>query len=112
MKPKITFKCWNEKCPKYDIEIERESHFGIVSDECEECKRHGRLLVKHKSLEGSSIEEFSLTAAKMGLEYSLLKRIVDGKIGTEEDAKRVAEIKELIDGLQCPCCEQNFLKEE
>ena len=112
LKPKIYFKCRNMDCSNYNIEIEKDPEKSLFLESCEKCYDRGWIRIKYKDTEEDSIDRFVLTMTKMGQEYSLLKRIVDGKIGNKEDEKRMAEIKAFLEDLECPTCGQKFLKEE
>ena len=126
MKPKIIFKCRNENCDEYDKvydisdarivgkgqteelkDVALSAYFG----HCNKCIRDGDLHVEHGERVFRSPEELVAYLHGLANEYKLLKRIVDGGIGTDEDDERFQELTELLTDARCSTCGQSFINE-
>ncbi len=126
MKSKITFKCRNEDCEEYDklYDISDVIIFGdnqpkklkaIASaayfGHCNKCIGNGNPHIEHGERLFRSFEELGAYLHGLANEYKLLKRIVDGGIGTDEDDERFQELTELLTDVKCNTCGQSFINE-
>jgi len=127
VKPKITFKCRNEDCEEYDklydiseVRILGEEQSEKLKDialsaiyfgHCRKCIRSGELYIEHGGRVYRSVEELGASLFGMAKEYKLLKRIVEGGIGTTEDNARFQELTELLTDARCNHCGAAFIED-
>ena len=126
MKPKITFKCRNENCKEYDklYDISEVRIFGEEQPKklkdialsayfghCNKCISNGDLHIEHGERIFRSFDELGAYLVGLAKEYKLLKRIVEGGIGTTEDNERFQELTELLTDARCNHCGHAFVEE-
>jgi len=104
------------ECQTYECELNGKE-IPIIPDEsgwlspiCKNCHKIGRIVVYHQGRRFSSKEEFETYAAGLNKEYNLLKRLLDGGIGTEDDKKKVKDIESFLKGVNCSFCGQPYLR--
>lgn len=105
--------CMNADCELCDEEIEvhlEESRW--LSPFCQSCHSKGRIIVRHRGQEFPCPEAFDEHAIGLVKEYRLLKRIIDGGIGTPEDQERYNSARQFLPGVTCSCCHLPLFKQE
>jgi hypothetical protein len=127
VKPKITFKCENEDCEEYDklydiseVRIGGREESGPLKDialsavyfrHCRKCIGTGELHIEHGGRVYWSVEALGASLIDMAKEYKLLKRIVEGGIGTADDNARFQELTELLTDARCNHCGTAFIED-
>jgi hypothetical protein len=86
--------------------------YGLSSRWCDNCHKEAHIITLHRGHEFNSPEEFDAFANGVLKEYRLLKRIIDGGIGTDEDRRKYEEARQFLEGITCPSCFQPLLKED
>jgi len=126
VKPKVTFKCRSKDCEEYnivynisDVRVLGKNQSKKLEDiarsaaykHCNKCYRNGNLHIKHGERLFRSFDELEAYLHGLSTEYKLLKRIVDGGIGTDEDGERFQELTDLLTNERCNTCGTFFIEE-
>lgn len=118
MQLNITFKCTNKDCSEFrkmlslqyysllgaDTKEERAQVYLVNSPYCPKCHQKGSLSIIHGNKSFQNIDAFAEHLGGLAKEATLLKRIIDAKIGTEDENKGYLEVQDLITDVKCTCC--------
>jgi hypothetical protein len=110
MKPKLTLKCSNKQCERFDQrmvldEDPRDSSYYW----CQSCHTQCSIEIEHGEEKFGNMESFGSYLSGLVQEYIGLKKLIERRVAEEDEQARHDEIRAFLVDVKCTCCRQPLM---